>query len=325
MTKEVKRLIEEMCLQHKKPKEIVDTLAKHNLPVPKPYQVSNHIAEYKKIKFGPSTLSLSELRDILDKFAAVPNSLEPPFIVADIEYTKLKFRFFATSKALIKKAQGAKCLCDDETYKLIWQGFPVLVVGTTDMNRMFHLIGIAVCQYEQEEDFGFLFESVKNCARKLIGCEVNPTALVCDAAQSIPNAFKKSFPYNATVVMCWAHMYKNVNKRVAILVPQKAEQKMILADVFFLQSIATMAEYESALALFLAKWPSQTDFVSYFQREWFELVRGCCTTCAEHQQRARGYEPRAEGRHHQAGTCGSQCVCVAHRRHDRALFSAMLD
>jgi len=31
----------------------------------------------------------------------------------------------------------------DTTYKLIWQGFPVLLLGTTDHNRKFHLRGIA--------------------------------------------------------------------------------------------------------------------------------------------------------------------------------------
>lgn len=135
MTDEVKRLIEELCVQHKKPQEILDVLAKTNLPVPKAYQISNHIAAFKKEKYGPTTLSLSELRDILQKYAAVPSTMETPYMVSDIDYADLHFRFFATSTALISKAKLAKCLCADATYKLMWQGFPVLVVGTTDLNR----------------------------------------------------------------------------------------------------------------------------------------------------------------------------------------------
>lgn len=268
MTEEVKRLIEELCQQHKKPQEIIDILAKANMPVPKAYQISSHISAFKKAKFGPTTLSLSELRTMLDKFAVVPNSEEVPFMVADIDYQTLNFRFFATSIALIKKAQEAKCLCADATYKLLWQGFPVLVVGTTDLNRMFHLIGIAVCRSEKEEDFEFLFESVQKSAQKLLGCDVAPSALVCDAAAAIPNAFKKVFGDDNTVVMCWAHMLKNVQKKVAALVAEKADQKAILADITFLQTIATVKQFEQARSLFLAKWESQVDFINYFMREW---------------------------------------------------------
>jgi hypothetical protein len=37
-------------------------------------------------------------------------------------------------------------------YKLIWQGFPLLVFGTTDKVRFFHIFEVAVCGNEQTED-----------------------------------------------------------------------------------------------------------------------------------------------------------------------------
>mgnify|MGYP002790673476 FL=1 len=48
----------------------------------------------------------------------------------------------------------------DATYKLTWQGFPILVCGTTDSNRKFHPFGITVCTNEKTEDFKFMFRSL---------------------------------------------------------------------------------------------------------------------------------------------------------------------
>lgn len=48
----------------------------------------------------------------------------------------------------------------DGTYKLNWQGLPVLVVGTTDRQRKFVLGGIAVCIGETEEDYKFVFDAL---------------------------------------------------------------------------------------------------------------------------------------------------------------------
>jgi hypothetical protein len=38
--------------------------------------------------------------------------------------------------------------------------------------------------------------------------------LICDAAKSIQNAFIEIFGTDKLIIMCWAHMRKNVQKRV---------------------------------------------------------------------------------------------------------------
>ena len=68
------------------------------------------------------------------------------------------FRFVATSKNLLKLAiQNDLIIHADATYKLIWQGFPVLVIGTSDRDKVFHIIAVAVCSNERTADFEFLF------------------------------------------------------------------------------------------------------------------------------------------------------------------------
>ena len=49
----------------------------------------------------------------------------------------------------------------DATYKIIIEGFPVLTVGTTDKDRHFIPFGCVVSTGEAENDFKFLFDSLK--------------------------------------------------------------------------------------------------------------------------------------------------------------------
>ncbi|CAF3358563.1 unnamed protein product, partial [Rotaria socialis] len=56
-----------------------------------------------------------------------------------------KFRIFMSSLRLLNIISMSSHLCSDATYKLVWQGFLVLIVGTTDLNRAFHPFGLAIC------------------------------------------------------------------------------------------------------------------------------------------------------------------------------------
>lgn len=181
MTPEVTKIIEEFCDQKKTLLTIINHLTVLNLPVPKKYQISNHIAKYRKSKYGATTISRTELRAMLQAYTGIPESSETPFVLYDEEADEETFRFFFTSNSLIAKAKAGNHWHADGTYKLLWQGFPVLIVGTTDMNRKFHIIGVAVCTNEKEIDFAFLFRSVKKSAELLLGAILKPQVLVSDA------------------------------------------------------------------------------------------------------------------------------------------------
>ena len=56
-----------------------------------------------------------------------------------------------TSRRLLNIASLSKKLHVDATFKPIWQGFPVLIPGTTDGNRKFHGFGLAVCTTEKKK------------------------------------------------------------------------------------------------------------------------------------------------------------------------------
>lgn len=98
----------------------------------------------------------------------------------------------------------------DATYKLVWNGFPVLLVGTTDLYRSFHIFGLAVCTNETETDFRFVFESLKKGLDENLNVKLAPKYLIADAAKSIQNAFMHVFGETTTIITCWFHVKKAI-------------------------------------------------------------------------------------------------------------------
>jgi len=48
----------------------------------------------------------------------------------------------------------------DAPYKLTWQGYPILLVGTSDAAKVFHTYAAAVTKRETAADFKFLFRAL---------------------------------------------------------------------------------------------------------------------------------------------------------------------
>jgi hypothetical protein len=115
------------------------------------------------------------------------------FIVSyEINYDEPSyFCFFVSSKTLLKLALNVNHIHADATYKLIWQGYPVLVVGTIDKIRQFHPFELCICSHEQTADFVFLFEALKLGTAKEFNNQICPNTIVCDASPAIRNAFKQ--------------------------------------------------------------------------------------------------------------------------------------
>ena len=133
------------------------------------------------------------------------------------------FRIFISTKRLLRMAVNAEKLHADATYKLVWQGFPILIIGTSDYDRHFHIIGIAICTNEKTSDFKFLFESINVGLRKMDQEPAKPEVLICDASDAIKNAFSEIFG-DKIIIMCWAHMYRNVSKKIESMVHYSRHQ-----------------------------------------------------------------------------------------------------
>src|SRR5690606_7853637 len=106
----------------------------------------------------------------------------------------------------------------DATYKLTWEGFPVLVVGVTDANRSFHPVCVSISSNETTASFQFIFNALKQK-------DFHPKFLISDAACAIRQAFKTTFNSEKTV-MCWAHVHRNISKHLHLASSLSRDQIM---------------------------------------------------------------------------------------------------
>jgi len=253
-----------------KPKAILDFLhEKHENP-PNIIQVKNFMAQLKKSMYGPSTISLGELEKLFNLNNSIPSDNCKSFVVNYVidDYDDVNFRFMVSSKILLKLALREELIIHaDATYKLIWQGFPVLLVGTTDRNRKFHLLGLAVCNNEESDDFQFIFRTLKEAVQKIYNFKLIPKVLVADASHSISNGFKRVFSDEVVIRMCWAHMRKAVKTKAETL-SQKENVNKILTDIDSMQISKDENTFLLAYKLFLKKWKHEVSFLKYFQKEW---------------------------------------------------------
>ena len=192
-----------------------------------------------------------------------------------------EFRIFISSSRLLNIALISSHIHADATYKLIWQGFPVLIIGTTDLKKVFHPFGLAICSNEKTKDFKFIFNSLQIGMQKVNKTPLKPTALISDAADSIKNDFKNVFNNSYNQIMCWAHMKRKVENRLC-QVDGKNIRKEIIDDIELLQLCNSRAAFELASTLFMKKrnmnmkQKNQTvvDFLNYFDSEWLKSNNG---------------------------------------------------
>ena len=278
-----------------KPKLIVRALQSRGLKVPTYAQLSNYLVYYKRKKHGSHTISLGELHQWCQDHSNVPLDENQAFVVSyrivyddeyeddeDVDDTDGRvFRLFLSSVRLLRIGSVASHICADATYKLVWQGFPVLVVGTTDLNKAFHPLGLAICSNEKMKDFEFIFNTLQVGMQKINRDALKPKALVCDAADSINNGFKRVFGDSFDRIMCWSHMKGKIESRVCRIDDRSIAKEMI-EDIEMLQLCNSPSLFESATVLFMKKWKhnnkennqSVLDFLQYFDDEWLHSNSG---------------------------------------------------
>jgi hypothetical protein len=91
----------------------------------------------------------------------------------------------------------------DETYKLIYEGYAVTVMGQTDGDRRFHPRAVGVSTNGNERVGKFYLQAWKERVPLF-----TPRAYLGDAAQAFANAALSVFPSIDVRLMCFAHVYK---------------------------------------------------------------------------------------------------------------------
>lgn len=216
---ELEKEIRDLFEMNTKPKSILYRLVQKGFVPPTKAKLTTFLTKLRKEKFGSEKLHFGSLQKWLTESSAVPTSDDEPFIVAhevNVDEENIEnstFRFFVSTKLLLRNAINVSKFHTDATYKLVWQGFPVIVVGTTDSDRKFHPFGASVSTNEKAADFSFIFRVIKEKTFELYEENLNPDVLISDAAFSIHNGFEDNFP-SCGIIMCWAHLRRVVAKNI---------------------------------------------------------------------------------------------------------------
>lgn len=235
-------------------------------------QVINIMDTFKKKKHGDPNITLTELEKFAHDFKNVPENDDTTFVVnferSEAEADEKWFRIFYSTKRLLRITAQSKRVHADGTYKMTIQGFPVLVVGVSDLAKHFHLSGLAICYGETANDYKVLFQSLEIGIGLICHQKFGPEYLIGDFSQAITIGFEDTFGSLFTRVYCFAHLMMNVDKRKYRSSDNKANIKN---DIRKLRFSYNKRIFDIGCNLFLEKWKTlEPEFEMNFRNVYVE-------------------------------------------------------
>lgn len=276
VSKKMKERIIDMHKEKKKPMTISlrigDDETVPDSEQPSKRQIYNVIESFKKKEFGSGPLTMGELTAFVNQYRDEPEDEDTAFILtfersppnqADNKF----FRFFVTTKRLLMNAIHAKNIHADATEKIMVEKTYLLVVGTTDMKKSFHLIGILLSSHQDADSYEQLFSSVQSGVEQCAGWALDPDYIVSDADAAIALGSKRVWP-GKPVLTCYVHLLRNVTKRYAFKDITNKEQ--FVADIRVLHNSPSEQVFDVGVDLFVKKWQkAEPDVIKRLQRSYF--------------------------------------------------------
>lgn len=256
-----------------KPNSILDRFREEGIPEPPKSKLINHLKTVREEKYGSPTMSANEIREWCENQKNVPDDLDTAFVLSYHVYAESNvveeqdLKIVISTKRLLSIAKKSSLLQTDGTYKLVWQGYPVLLAGTSDQNNKFHPYALAVVKSESIEDYSFIFRAIQEYVSNW-----QPTVLLADGSDAITSAFSLVFEVPFIRLMCYFHVVQNNEKFLKVLTKDgiSAQLKM---DISVLQHCVDEATFTKATELFLNKWkahknPRVKEFIHHFKDQW---------------------------------------------------------
>lgn len=157
---------------------------------PKIGQIKYQIQKYKKQVLGDGEISLGELKQFLLANSKISTEFDEPFVLTfDVKMPKKKtldisenedtnyeddedevendddegyeissFWFLFTTLRLLKLLLLTEILAADSTFKLVWQGFSGILIGTVDKRKQYHKICFGMSTSEKTSDWAEMFK-----------------------------------------------------------------------------------------------------------------------------------------------------------------------
>lgn len=239
-----------------------------NEPTPSLRHIRYVIDTSIKTKIIP-TLTFGELYEwcvVMQKVPS-PSEVDQAFIIGHKQSEQEKsFVFVMSTLRMLNHACNRLIVVANGTYKLVWEDFPIMVVGTIDRLNKFHMLAICVTTNERQSDYAFVFETIKKAVSKHFNHEMQPKILISDAAAAIKNGFYSVFTSANQNVMCSVHVGRNVKDQKF---KNASNYDLIKSDLHILQASPDKLTFDYAADLFMQKWKSsEPEFSDYFQRVW---------------------------------------------------------
>lgn len=222
-------------------------------------QIKSTIESYKKALYGKDPITMKALTEFVQQHLHVPVEDDTAFITmferspSDQQHDKV-FRFFISTKRLLKNAENCKNIHADATYKITIEKLPLIVVGTTDINKTFHLIGFLISSDQTANAYELAFKALQAGMIKVNGKEFHPEVLICDADRAIHKGWRKVFTYETKIIMCFFHVMHNVNK---YKYTSNENKEKIKSDMRLLHLCYDEQLFEFGCELFIEKWKSK--------------------------------------------------------------------
>jgi len=134
----------------------------------------------RKVKRCESTTTSSVL-NLIDNINYTCNN--KAYIVGHLLEAK-DVRILISSTNVMKNLVNCRNLRIDATYKLVDLGYSIIVIGTSDVNRHFILIGLCIASSENAEIYAWMMQILRIECQKL-SIEFTPANLIADSAPQI--------------------------------------------------------------------------------------------------------------------------------------------
>lgn len=272
--------------QGKKPQTIIFNLRGDNtIPdnqQPPKRTIKNWIETYERNEYGSTPLTMRELTEFIAEHEKQPTDEDTPYVIEfdrtapHVPPPNQGFRFFISTPRLLKMAANVKILHADATHKVSRDKIRLMVIGTTDTAKAFHLLGIQVTTHETSDAYEMAFRALKDGVMEQTSIELKPKYIVADADPAIHEGARRVFGPDIDIVMCYAHVIRNVRTKYKFKDSKKNKSKLI-EDLRILHLSPDEATFNKGCHLFITKWNSLEEEVtkklekSFFKKNkyWF--------------------------------------------------------
>ena len=280
---QVQSAIKEGVLDGLMPERIVMKLERHGLPVPSRRALYNKIAYIRRTLIKDSSkFSTKDLRDWAETLSGSIDEDAALVIGQHIEDSAAEdgvpsFQVTLSTRRLVQLLGKTRHwpLHIDGTYKLTWQGFPVLISGITDVQHRFHPVSLSLVSHEGTNAYLEVFTAQKEALWEESHRQLAPLFVIADGSPAITAASRIAFP-ECPRAMCWAHVVRNVDKKL-LGVSNVDRRNRFRRDLFVLQLATSPAEFKDAWALFKDHYSRAQQLggiVEYIQQTWIDSDLG---------------------------------------------------